>query len=51
MENVCKQSIETPLENYCYITRQECIDPCVKECDEPYWAYLMSIAKDYKEED
>ena len=48
MKKCCKQVTEGFI---CEITQKKCLDPCVEECDEPYWDYLMKMAEDYVEEE
>lgn len=51
MQQKCEYVNEYPWSDYCYLTHKECENQYIKECDEPYWDYLMKMAKDYVEEE
>lgn len=51
MQKKCVHVEDTPLGSYCCVSKKECFDPFVEECNEPELEYLMKIAEDYMEEE
>lgn len=51
MQQKCEYVNEYPWSDYCYLSHKECENQHIKECNDPYWAYLVDMAKDYVEEE